>query len=64
VRSSGARIVSRATARKCGLRDLDGTTPQHIAALAEIADGRTPRPIPAAPRVTVLAGLEPMVIAA
>jgi 5-methyltetrahydrofolate--homocysteine methyltransferase len=41
-----------------------GTTPAHIAAIAEAARGRTPRPIPSAPRQTLLAGLEPMVIAA
>ena len=41
-----------------------GTTPAHIAALAAAANGRTPRKIPTAPRQTLLAGLEPMVIAA
>jgi 5-methyltetrahydrofolate--homocysteine methyltransferase len=41
-----------------------GTTPEHIAAIAEAARGREPRKIPTAPRQTLLAGLEPMVIAA
>ena len=41
-----------------------GTTPAHIAAIAAAADGAEPRPIPAAPRNTLLSGLEPMVIAA
>ena len=41
-----------------------GTTPAHIAAIAEAANGAKPRGIPAAPRNTMLAGLEPMVIAA
>ena len=41
-----------------------GTTPDHIAALAGAAEGRTPRAIPAAPTRTVLAGLEPMILAA
>ena len=41
-----------------------GTTPDHIAALAGAADGRAPRAIPAAPTRTVLAGLEPMILAA
>ena len=41
-----------------------GTTPDHIAALAGAADGRAPRAIPAAPTSTVLAGLEPMILAA
>ena len=41
-----------------------GTTPEHIAAIAEAARGCTPRAVPAAARHTVLAGLEPMVIAA
>jgi 5-methyltetrahydrofolate--homocysteine methyltransferase len=40
-----------------------GTTPQHIAALGEVARGRTPRNVPEPRRQTVLAGLEPMVIA-
>jgi 5-methyltetrahydrofolate--homocysteine methyltransferase len=41
-----------------------GTTPAHIAAIADAARGQAPRRIPAAPRHTLLAGLEPMVIAA
>jgi 5-methyltetrahydrofolate--homocysteine methyltransferase len=41
-----------------------GTTPAHIAAIAEAARGRSPRQVPTAPRQTLLAGLEPMVIAA
>ena len=41
-----------------------GTTPAHIAAIAEVADGATPRIIPAAPTSTLLSGLEPMVLAA
>ncbi|MGZ2412214.1 5-methyltetrahydrofolate--homocysteine methyltransferase [Sphingomonas sp. F9_3S_D5_B_2] len=41
-----------------------GTTPQHIAAIAGAARDCTPRTVPAARRDTVLAGLEPMVIAA
>ena len=41
-----------------------GTTPAHIAALAAAAEGRAPRAIPAAPTRTVLAGLEPMILAA
>ncbi|MEQ7873360.1 homocysteine S-methyltransferase family protein [Sphingomonas sp. ASV193] len=41
-----------------------GTTPAHIAAIAGALRGGAPRAIPAAPRATVLAGLEPMVIAA
>ncbi|MCH8616213.1 homocysteine S-methyltransferase family protein [Sphingomonas sp. SM33] len=41
-----------------------GTTPAHIAAIAEATRGREPRKVPAAPRQTLLAGLEPMVIAA
>lgn len=41
-----------------------GTTPEHIAAIAAVAQGQPPRRIPAAPRATLLAGLEPMVIAA
>ena len=41
-----------------------GTTPRHIAAIAEAARGRPPRKVPEAPRHTLLAGLEPMVIAA
>ena len=41
-----------------------GTTPEHIAAIAEAAAGREPRISPAAPTRTVLAGLEPMILAA
>ena len=41
-----------------------GTTPAHIAAMAEAASGVAPREIPAASRNTLLSGLEPMVIAA
>jgi len=41
-----------------------GTTPAHIAAIAEAAQGRAPRKVPTAARQTLLAGLEPMVIAA
>jgi len=41
-----------------------GTTPSHIAAIAGAARDCTPRAVPAAPRATLLAGLEPMSIAA
>ena len=41
-----------------------GTTPLHIAAIAGTARDCTPRAVPAARDATVLAGLEPMVIAA
>ncbi|GAA4723903.1 homocysteine S-methyltransferase family protein [Sphingomonas lutea] len=41
-----------------------GTTPAHIAAIAKAAQNQLPRAIPQAPAHTVLAGLEPMVIAA
>jgi 5-methyltetrahydrofolate--homocysteine methyltransferase len=41
-----------------------GTTPAHIAAIAEASRGRQPRKIPTAARQTLLAGLEPMVITA
>ena len=41
-----------------------GTTPQHIAAIAGAARDCTPRAVPAARQQTLLAGLEPMVIAA
>jgi 5-methyltetrahydrofolate--homocysteine methyltransferase len=41
-----------------------GTTPAHIAAIAEAAKEAAPRPIHAPPRCTTLSGLEPMVIAA
>ncbi|HET9459749.1 MAG TPA: homocysteine S-methyltransferase family protein [Sphingomicrobium sp.] len=41
-----------------------GTTPAHIRAIAEVASGKPPRQVPAPRRDTLLAGLEPMVIAA
>jgi 5-methyltetrahydrofolate--homocysteine methyltransferase len=41
-----------------------GTTPRHIAAIAGAARDCTPRAVPAAPDGTLLAGLEPMLIAA
>ena len=41
-----------------------GTTPEHIAAIAGAARGRAPRKVPTTARQTLLAGLEPMVIAA
>ena len=41
-----------------------GTTPAHIAAIAQAAEGAEPRPVPAAPTSTLLSGLEPMVLAA
>ena len=41
-----------------------GTTPAHIAAIAEATRGKPPRRIPSARNHTLLAGLEPMVIAA
>jgi 5-methyltetrahydrofolate--homocysteine methyltransferase len=41
-----------------------GTTPQHIAAIAGAVRDSTPRAVPAARYGTVLAGLEPMLIAA
>ena len=41
-----------------------GTTPEHIAAIAGAARDSTPRAVPAARHQTLLAGLEPMVIAA
>ncbi len=41
-----------------------GTTPEHIAAIARAAQGAVARAIPAAPTRTVLAGLEPMILAA
>ena len=41
-----------------------GTTPAHIAAIASAADGQPARAIPGARKQTLLAGLEPMVIAA
>jgi 5-methyltetrahydrofolate--homocysteine methyltransferase len=41
-----------------------GTTPEHIAAIAGAARDCTPRAVPAARDGTLLAGLEPMTIAA
>jgi 5-methyltetrahydrofolate--homocysteine methyltransferase len=41
-----------------------GTTAEHIAAIAGAARDCTPRAVPDSPRHTVLAGLEPMVLAA
>jgi 5-methyltetrahydrofolate--homocysteine methyltransferase len=41
-----------------------GSTPAHIRALADAVKGLPPRKVPQAPRVTRLAGLEPMTIAA
>ncbi|HEU5481939.1 MAG TPA: homocysteine S-methyltransferase family protein [Sphingomicrobium sp.] len=41
-----------------------GTTPEHIAAIAGAARGKRPREVPASRQQTLLAGLEPMVIAA
>jgi len=41
-----------------------GTTPAHIAAIAGVAGGKPPRAVPSPRRQTLLAGLEPMVIAA
>jgi 5-methyltetrahydrofolate--homocysteine methyltransferase len=41
-----------------------GTTPRHIAAIAGAARDSTPRVVPAAQNGTLLAGLEPMLIAA
>ena len=41
-----------------------GTTPRHIAAIAGAARESTPRVVPAARSGTLLAGLEPMLIAA
>jgi len=41
-----------------------GTTPAHIAAIAGTVRDCTPRAVPASPRRTLLAGLEPMVLAA
>jgi 5-methyltetrahydrofolate--homocysteine methyltransferase len=41
-----------------------GTTPAHIAAIAQVAQGAAPRKVPNAPRTTLLSGLEPMVLAA
>ena len=39
-----------------------GTTPEHVAALVAAAAGMPPRPIPALPPATRLAGLEPLTI--
>ena len=41
-----------------------GTTPAHLAAIAGAARACTPRTVPATRQATVLAGLEPMVLAA
>jgi len=41
-----------------------GTTPAHIAAIAGTVRDCTPRTVPASPSATLLAGLEPMVLAA
>jgi 5-methyltetrahydrofolate--homocysteine methyltransferase len=41
-----------------------GSTPAHIAAIAEMARGVAPRPVPVAPVRTRLAGLEPFTMAA
>jgi 5-methyltetrahydrofolate--homocysteine methyltransferase len=41
-----------------------GTTAAHIGAIAKTADGRPTRALAVAPRQTLLAGLEPMVLAA
>ena len=41
-----------------------GTTPSHIAAIAGAVRDCTPRAVPASPSSTLLAGLEPMVLAA
>ena len=41
-----------------------GTTPAHIAAIAGAVRDCTPRAVPASPSSTLLAGLEPMVLAA
>ena len=41
-----------------------GTTPAHIAAIANAAKHAEPRVIPTAPTNTLLAGLEPMILAA
>jgi 5-methyltetrahydrofolate--homocysteine methyltransferase len=41
-----------------------GTTPAHIAAIAQAAMGAKPRALPSAPTSTLLSGLEPMVLAA
>lgn len=39
-----------------------GTTPEHIQAMAEGVKGVKPRPIPTAPKYTMLSGLEPLII--
>ena len=39
-----------------------GTTPEHVAAIAELAAKTEPRPIPELPKATRLSGLEPMTI--
>lgn len=41
-----------------------GTTPEHIAAMAKIADDKAPRLVPQVPVMTRLAGLEPFIMAA
>jgi 5-methyltetrahydrofolate--homocysteine methyltransferase len=41
-----------------------GTTPAHIAAIADVARNAEPRMIPTAPTSTMLSGLEPMILAA
>jgi 5-methyltetrahydrofolate--homocysteine methyltransferase len=41
-----------------------GSTPAHIAAIAKTVEGMAPRRLPTPPRITRLAGLEPMTIAA
>jgi 5-methyltetrahydrofolate--homocysteine methyltransferase len=41
-----------------------GSTPAHIRAIAEAVRGLAPRKVPTAPKITCLAGLEPMTIAA
>ena len=41
-----------------------GTTPDHIAAIARASSGAAPRAIPSAPTLTMLAGLEPMILEA
>jgi 5-methyltetrahydrofolate--homocysteine methyltransferase len=41
-----------------------GSTPAHIAAIAQAVAGLPPRRLPTPPLVTRLAGLEPMIIAA
>ena len=41
-----------------------GTTPAHIAAIADAAKDAAPRALPPVPTATMLAGLEPMILAA